>query len=229
MPGSTDAATGGPITLVLADDHELVRSGMRALLASSGDLQVVGEAGDGAEALAMTERLRPDVLVMDLDMPRMDGLTATREIAARGLPTRVLVLTMHAEEERLVELLRAGAAGYLTKSAARHELVEAIRTLANGDVYVRPAGALVLARGVAHRDPVREDRARFDALTDREQAVLRLVARGYTGTETGSRLGISPKTVETYRSRIGEKLDLKHRTDYVRFAHRIGLLDEPEE
>jgi len=219
---------GDLITLVLADDHALVRGGMRALLASAADMQVIGEAGDGQEAVAITERLRPDVLVMDLAMPRMDGLAATREIVARELPTRVLILSMHAEEEHLVELLRAGASGYLTKTAAQRELVDAIRALAHGDVYVRPAAARVLARGLSYRDPVKEDRARFDALSEREQAVLRLMASGYSGPEVGEQLGISPKTVETYKQRIAQKLELRHRTDYVRFAHRLGLLDNPE-
>ncbi|HEX6631551.1 MAG TPA: response regulator transcription factor, partial [Gemmatimonadaceae bacterium] len=123
---------GDVITLVLADDHALVRGGMRALLAGARDLQVIGEAGDGEEALAVAERLRPDVLVMDLDMPRMDGMAATREIVARELPVKVLVLSMHTEDEQLVALLRAGAAGYLSKGAAQRELVDAIRALAHG-------------------------------------------------------------------------------------------------
>lgn len=213
------------ITVVLADDHALVRGGIRALLASARDVQVVAEVGDGAEAVAAAERLRPHVLVLDLDMPRMDGLTATREVVARGLPTKVLVLTMHEEEERLEPLLRAGASGYLAKSAAQRELVDAIRALAHGDVYVRPSAARVLARGVGRRDPVQPARDDFAALSDREQAVLRLVALGYSGSEAGERLGISPKTVETYKQRIATKLELRHRTDYVRFAHRLGLLD----
>ena len=220
--------TGDIITLVLADDHALVRGGMRALLASAVDIQVIGEAGDGEEAIAVTERLKPDVLVMDLDMPVMNGLAATREIVARELPTKVLVLSMHDEEEHLVELLRAGAVGYLTKTAAQRELVDAIRALAHGDVYVRPAAARVLARGLTHRDPVKEDRERYDALSEREQSVLRLMARGFSGPEVASQLSISPKTVETYKQRIGQKLDLHHRTDYVRLAHRLGLLDDME-
>ena len=217
---------GDQITVVLADDHVLVRSGMRALLAGARDLQVIGEAGDGAEAVAVAERLRPDVLVMDLDMPRMDGLTATREIEARKLSTKVLVLTMHTEEEQLLALLEAGAAGYLTKTAAQRELGDAIRTVAYGDVYVRPVAGRVLARSLAGRDSVKEDRARFDTLSEREQDVLRQMAVGYSGSEVARRLGISPKTVETYKQRIGEKLGLHHRTEYVRFALHLGLLSE---
>lgn len=217
---------GDVITLVLADDHALVRGGMRALLAGARDLQVIGEAGDGEEALAVAERLRPDVLVMDLDMPRMDGMAATREIVARELPVKVLVLSMHTEDEQLVALLRAGAAGYLSKSAAQRELVDAIRALAHGDVYVRPAAGAALARGLTRKDPAKADRARYEALSEREQDVLRLMALGYSGSEVARQLGISPKTVETYKQRIGEKAELHHRTDYVRFALRLGLLDE---
>lgn len=214
------------ITLVLADDHALVRGGIRALLSTARDVQVLAEVGDGAAAVATAERLRPDVLVLDLDMPVMDGLAATREIVARGLPTKVLVLTMHEEEERLEPLLRAGASGYLPKSAAQRELVDAIRALAHGDVYVRPSAARVLARGVVRRDPQQAERTDFEALSDREREVLRLVAFGYSGSEIGDQLGISPKTVETYKQRIATKLELRHRTDYVRFAHKLGLLDE---
>jgi DNA-binding NarL/FixJ family response regulator len=217
---------GDRITVVLADDHVLVRGGMRALLASARDVQVIGEAGDGAEAVAVTERLRPDVLVMDLDMPRMDGVAATREIEARQLSTKVLVLSMHTEEEQLLSVLEAGAAGYLTKTAAQRELADAIRAVAYGDVYVRPVAGRVLARGVTRRDPVKEERARFETLSEREQEVLRQMALGYSGSEVARQLGISPKTVETYKQRIGEKVGLHHRTDYVRFALRLGMLNE---
>jgi DNA-binding NarL/FixJ family response regulator len=214
------------ITIVLADDHALMRGGLRALLATARDMQVVGEAGEGATALAVTERLHPDVLVLDLEMPGMDGLETMRELARRQLATRVLILTAHTEEEQLVRLLQAGAAGYLTKTAAQRELVDAVRLVSHGDVYVRPAAAPVLARSVVKQNTTRDERARFATLSEREQAVLRLVAQGYAGTEIGDQLGISPKTVETYKQRIGEKLGLHHRSDYVRFAHRLGLLDE---
>jgi DNA-binding NarL/FixJ family response regulator len=137
---------------------------------------------------------------------------------------RVLVLTMHTEDEHLVALLEAGAGGYLLKSVADRELVDAVRTVAAGDVYVQPTAARALARGLAKRDGNAEERTRFDKLTDREQVVLKMVAEGYTAPEIGEHLTISPKTVDTYKQRIGEKLGLTHRTDYVKFALKLGLL-----
>jgi DNA-binding NarL/FixJ family response regulator len=157
-------------------------------------------------------------------MGDMDGLEATRQIAERGLATRVLVLTMHSEEEYLVPVLKAGAGGYLVKSAADRELVDAVRAVARGDTYMRPAAARVLARGLTQKDPAAEERARFEKLTEREQTVLRLVAQGYSAPEIGEKLFISPKTVDTYKQRINEKLGLAHRADYVRIALRLQLL-----
>lgn len=223
------------IRVVLVDDHQIVRSGLKAVLATAKDITVVGEGGTGAEGLALAERLNPHVVVMDLSMPEMDGLTATREMQKRNaarttdepddeVTRRVLVLTMHTEDEHLVALLEAGASGYLLKSVADRELVDAVRTVAAGDVYVQPTAARALARGLAKREGASEDRARFDKLTDREQVVLKMVAEGYTAPEIGTQLSISPKTVDTYKQRIGEKLGLAHRTDYVKLALRLGLL-----
>src|SRR4051812_47632008 len=137
--------TGDLIRVVLADDHAILRAGLKAVLGTARDVDVIGEASDGAEAVSAAERLRPDVVVMDLSMSGMDGLHATRDIVARKLPCRVLVLTMHAEEEYLVPLLEAGASGYLVKSTADRDLVDAVRTVARGELYVRPAAARVLA------------------------------------------------------------------------------------
>jgi DNA-binding NarL/FixJ family response regulator len=159
-------------------------------------------------------------------MPDTDGVTATKEIVAKGLAARVLVLTMHAEEDYLVPLLEAGAAGYLVKSAADRELVDAVRAVAHGDTYVRPAAARVLAKNLTKKDPAAEERARFEKLTQREQDVLKYVAQGYSAPEIGERLFISPKTVDTYKQRIQEKLGLAHRSDYVQLALRLGLLSE---
>jgi DNA-binding NarL/FixJ family response regulator len=222
------------IRVVLVDDHQIVRSGLKAVLSTAKDIAVVGEGGTGKDALVLAERLNPHVIVMDLSMPDMDGLTAARELqkanANRVQPPdepvtrRVLVLTMHTEDEHLVALLEAGAGGYLLKSVADRELVDAVRTVAAGDVYVQPTAARALARGLAKRDGNAEDRARFEKLTDREQVVLRMVAEGYTAPEIGEHLTISPKTVDTYKQRIGEKLGLTHRTDYVKFALKLGLL-----
>ena len=222
------------IRVILVDDHQIVRSGLKAVLSTAKDIAVVGEGGTGKDALALAERLDPHVIVMDLSMPDMDGLTATRELqkanANRVQPhdepatRRVLVLTMHTEDEHLVALLEAGAGGYLLKSVADRELVDAVRTVAAGDVYVQPTAARALARGLAKRDGNAEERARFDKLTDREQVVLKMVAEGYTAPEIGEHLTISPKTVDTYKQRIGEKLGLSHRTDYVKFALKLGLL-----
>jgi DNA-binding NarL/FixJ family response regulator len=222
------------IRVVLVDDHQIVRSGLKAVLSTAKDINVVGEGGTGKDALVLAERLNPHVIVMDLSMPDMDGLTATRELqkvnAARApsadgeVTRRVLVLTMHTEDEHLVALLEAGAGGYLLKSVADRELVDAIRTVAAGDIYVQPTAARALARGLAKRDGAAEERTRFEKLTDREQVVLKLVAEGYTAPEIGEQLTISPKTVDTYKQRIGEKLGLTHRADYVKFALRLGLL-----
>lgn len=214
------------IRVVLVDDHTVVRAGLKAVLGTAKDIDVVGEARDGREALALVDRFSPDVVLMDLTMAGMDGATATKEIVAKGGDTRVLVLTMHPEEELLVPLLEAGAAGYLVKSAADRELVDAVRAVAKGDVYVRPSAARVLAKGLTRKDPQEEDRDRFGRLTERERDVLRLTAQGYSAPEIGERLFISPKTVDTYKQRINEKLGLSHRAHYVQFALRLGLLEE---
>ena len=226
------------IRVVLVDDHQMVRAGLKAVLSTAKDITVVGEGGTGRDALALAERVDPHVIVMDLSMPDMDGLTATRELQkanALRTPTpgepitrRVLVLTMHTEDEHLVALLEAGAGGYLLKSVADRELVDAVRTVAAGDVYVQPTAARALVRGLAKREGNAEERTRFEKLTDREQAVLKMVAEGFTAPEIGEQLTISPKTVDTYKQRIGEKLGLSHRSDYVKFALKLGLLKNDE-
>lgn len=218
--------TNDIIRVVLADDHVVVRAGLRAVLGSAKDIEVIGEARNGREAITMAERFQPDVVVMDLDMPDTDGITATKEIVSKGLSARVLVLTMHAEEDYLVPLMEAGAAGYLVKSAADRDLVDAVRAVAHGDVYVRPAAARVLAKNLTKKDPAADERARFEKLTQREQDVLKYVAQGYSAPEIGERLFISPKTVDTYKQRIQEKLGLAHRSDYVQLALRLGILSE---
>ncbi len=210
------------IRVILADDHAVVRAGLRAVLGSAKDITIVSEASNGREAVGLAERFKPDVVVMDLSMAEMDGLTAMKEIVAKGPMPRVLILTMHVEEEFLVQALEAGASGYLVKSAADRELVDAVRMVARGDVYVQPAAGRVLAKGLKRKSP--DERSRYEKLTERERAVLQLVAEGYSAPEIGEKLFISPKTVDTYKQRINEKLGLSHRADYVRFALKLGLL-----
>ena len=217
---------GDQIRIVLADDHAVVRAGLRAVLGTAKDLVVVGEASNGREAVDLVERLNPDVLITDLSMPDMDGTAATKAIVARQLPTKILVLTMHVEEEYLVPLLEAGASGYLVKSAADKELVSAVRAVAYGDNYVSPSASGVLIKGLRRKDPVHEERERYESLTQRERDVLRFVAQGYSAPEIGERLFISPKTVDTFKQRIQEKLGLGHRAEYVQFALKLGLLTE---
>jgi DNA-binding NarL/FixJ family response regulator len=217
------------IRVVLADDHAVVRLGLRTLLGSATDIQVVGEATDGAEALALCRELMPDVVVMDLSMDGMDGATATRLLAAEGTRTRVLVLTMHDEEEYLIPLLDAGAAGYVVKSAVSTELLDAIRTVASGRTFVRPEAARVLADGWSRRAATDEARQRFEQLSDRERTVFVLMAQGYSTSQIGDRINVSAKTVDTYRRRINDKLGLSERADYVRLALRLGVLTPDEE
>jgi two-component system, NarL family, response regulator NreC len=212
------------IRVLVADDHSVVRSGLKAVLAGARDMSVVGEASTGTQAVAMAERCDPDVVLMDLDMPDGDGVEATKAIVAKGSRPKVLVLTMHTEEEHLMPALHAGASGFLVKTAAERELVDAVRAVANGDIYVRQVAARVLAKGLTRKDPAQGDRERYESLSDREQSVLRLTAQGYSAPEIGAQLAISPKTVDTYKQRLQEKLGFSHRADYVRFAIRLGLL-----
>jgi DNA-binding NarL/FixJ family response regulator len=212
------------IRVVLVDDHAIVRTGLKAVLADAPDIEVVGEASGGNEAVALVERSPVDVVVMDLSMADGDGLTATRELTHRSDGPRVLVLTMHAEEAYLEAVLEAGASGYLGKATADRDLVEAIHAVARGEIYVQPSAARVLAQGARRRDEQATDRARYERLTDRERAVFGLIAEGYTAPEIGEQLAISPKTVDTYKQRVNDKLGMTHRADYVKLALKLGLL-----
>ena len=216
--------TNDVIRVILVDDHAVVRAGLKAVLGSAKDIEVIGEASNGREAIAVAERLKPDVAIMDLSMPDTDGREATVEIVKKGLPTRVLVLTMHAEEEFLMAALEAGVAGYLVKSAADRDLVTAVRAVAHGDVYMGPAAGRVLAKSITAKDPAKAERERYEKLTDRERDVMRLTAEGYTAPEIGNKLFISPKTVDTYKQRIHEKMGFAHRADYVKLALRLKLM-----
>lgn len=215
------------IRILLADDHAMLRAGLRALLDVEADLEVVGEAGTGEEAVELAARIEPDVVVMDLSMPGIGGLEATRRIASSAgeggeVGPRVLVLTMHAEEEHLLPVLDAGGSGYVNKRSADEELIEAIRTVARGDVFLYPDAAKLLLQGFRGKPTGEEDP--LTRLSERELEVLGFTAEGYSAAEIGRKLSISPKTVDTYRSRIMEKLGLHHRSELVRFALRQGLL-----
>ncbi len=213
-----------PITLLLADDHPVVRRGLRAMLEAEPDMTVVGEAGDGAEAVRLAAELRPDIVVMDISMPQMDGLEATRRIRAEGLPTQVLILTVHAQERYLFPVLKAGGAGYVLKSTVDTELVDAIRTVAAGGAFLYPSAAkMVLEDYLASlRDGPGQDR--YELLSEREREVLKLIALGHTAAEVAEQLALSPKSVETYRTRVMQKLDLHSRAALVRYALNRGLI-----
>ena len=215
-----------PIRVVLADDHAVLRAGLRALLEAEPDMAVVGEAANGDEAVEQVRKLHPDVIVMDLTMPGLGGLAATRRISASETEAKVLVLTVHAEEEYLLPVIDAGGSGFVTKTSADRDLVKAIRAVAKGEVFLYPhAAKLLLQRYKAAGSSGDEDP--MQRLTQREREVLSLTAEGYTSSEIGTRLFISPKTVDTYRSRIMHKLGLNHRSELVRFALRTGLLKAP--
>ncbi len=212
------------IRVLLVDDHTMFRAGIKALLEAEGRVEVVGEASSGDEAVDRVRELKPDVVVMDLAMPGSNGLEATRRITALDLNTAVLVLTVHAEEEYLVPVVEAGASGYLTKTSADTDLLEAIKVVSRGQVFLPPSAATLLLR--RYKDAESEDSAGLGDLSTREQEVLALTAEGFSSREIGQKLFISPKTVDTYRSRIMDKLGLTHRSELVRFALRVGLLKE---
>lgn len=220
---SAARAPGRPIRLLLADDHGVVRAGLRALLESQPDFRVVGEAADGPSAVELARRHVPDVVVADLSMPG-GGLETIREITSLSLPTRVLVLTVHAEERYLLPVLEAGGSGYVRKSSAHTDLLDAIRTVARGEVFLDPAATKTLLRGYLGRVRTGEELDLGELLSDREREVVRLTAEGHTALQAAEILSLSPKTVETYRHRAMQKLGLTTRAELVRYALRAGLL-----
>lgn len=213
------------LRVVLADDHELVRPGLRALVDSAPGMRVVGEASNGREAVARARELGPDVLVMDVSMPGMDGAAATEWIARELPAVRVIALTAHDDRAHLTRLMQAGASGYVLKRAAADELVRAIRTVGGGGTYVDPELAGTLLRSTARPFGAGRPPA-SDTLSDREEEVLRRVAWGASNKEIAGTLGISTKTVETYKARISDKLGLRSRTEMVRYALARGWLSE---
>jgi len=212
------------IRILLADDHAVLRAGLRLLVNAQPDMEAVGEAQDGLETLSQAESTRPDVILLDLSMPRVGGLAILRELRARAPQSRILVLTMHADEDYLREALRLGAAGYVVKSAADQELLSAIRAVARGEVYIHPTmtrallGDLLPDAGARPQDP-------WDTLSEREQQVIVAVARGYANREIAEQLHLSVKTVETYRARAMEKLGLSNRAQLLQYAVRRNLLN----
>jgi two-component system response regulator NreC len=210
--------------VLLADDHAVLRAGLKMLINSQPDMEVVGEASDGATAVQLCEELDPDIVVMDIAMPGVNGLEATRQIRKRRLRTRVLALSMHANEEYLFQLLQAGGSGYVLKKAADVELLDAIRMVARGEIYLYPEVTKYLVRDYLQRLHEGDTNMALDTLTEREREVLRLVAEGYTTQEIAQQLVLSPKTVETHRAHIMDKLGLRSRSELVRYALRKGLL-----
>jgi two-component system response regulator NreC len=208
------------IRILLADDHALVRQGFRMILEAQPDMEIVGQAGNGREAVELAEKLKPDVVVMDVAMPELNGTEATRRLAASTPRTRVLALSMHKDSVYVREILRAGARGYLLKDSGDTDLVAAVRAIAKGEGYISPAVSdAVLSDYRKHvTDPL-------DLLTGREREVLQSIAEGKTNKEIATALNLSVYTVEAHRGRIMEKLNLHSTGELVRFALRNGLID----
>lgn len=212
------------IRVVIADDHAMFRAGLRALLAVEDDIEVVGEAADGEEAVARCEDLAPDVVVMDILMPVLNGIEATRRIATDCPAARVLVLSMYDDEEHVQQLLAAGAAGFVLKHATSDELVQAIREVFAGGMPLSPSVAAKVVRDYARRVRGEQESTASSTLTAREREVLTLVARGQTNQAIAERLGLSRKTVEVHRTNLMRKLGLHDVTELVKYALRAGLI-----
>ena len=213
-----------PVRILLADDHALVRRGVRLILDHEPGLEVVAEAGDGAEAVALARDLEIDLAVLDVAMPRMTGLQAAREMSRRRNPPRILMLSMYDNEQYFFESLKAGASGYVLKSVADQDLVEACHAAMRGESFLYPGVASALVRDYLERVR-RGERVPATVLTPREDEVIKLIAEGYSSREIADALVISPKTVERHRSNILAKLGMRDRTDLTRYAIRAGLVE----
>jgi DNA-binding NarL/FixJ family response regulator len=215
---------GARVRVVIVDDHSMVRSGFRSLIEAEPDLEVVAEAADGQAGVAVVRRTRPDVVLMDIRMPVLDGLAATRRVVAEVPGCRVLVLTTYDLDEYLFAALRAGASGFLLKDAAADDLLEAVRTVARGDGTLAPSATRRLIETFGRLSPVAQDPAVLAALTAREQEVLRLVAEGLSNAEIAGRLVVSEATAKTHVSSLLTKLGLRDRVQAVVFAYENGVV-----
>ncbi len=209
------------IRILVVDDHAIMRDGIRALLGLHGDIEVVGEASEGKEAVEKAQKLTPDVVIMDIAMPRMDGLEATRRIRKKNPKTKILVLTQHDNKEYILSIIKAGASGYILKRALGSELVSAIRAVQQGDSFLYPSAAAALIEDYLQQPKEEEP---HDQLTAREREILKLIAEGRTSREIADMLFLSLKTVLGHRSMIMEKLNLHNRTELIKYAMREGLI-----
>ncbi len=212
------------IRVLVVDDHTVVRDGICALLALAGDIEVVGEAADGSQALKMVKELEPNVVLMDIAMPIMGGLEATRRIHKECPRTKVLILTQYDSREYVFPVIEAGACGFISKAAASSELILGIRSVYHGDSYLSPSVTRLFIEDYQHGVGARASHDPYDQLTDRERDVLKLVAEGYTTQEIADMLVVSPKTVEGYRTNLMAKLGIHNRVDLVKYALRKGII-----
>lgn len=214
------------IRIVIADDHAVLRSGLKALLNCSPLFEVIGEAGDGQQAIRMIEQLRPDVLLLDISMPVMSGVDCIKEIKSRGLSCRILVLTMYDDDEYIKEVMRAGADGYVLKKSADTELVEGILKISSGKKYLNETMSQTLLDSLLKiPDEKSDQRDPYTLLSTRERQVLRLLAQGHTNSEIAAHLSLSVKTVDTYRSRIMTKLNVRKKSELVNYALQYKLIN----
>lgn len=211
------------IRVVIADDHTLIRTGLRALIKSESTMELIGEATGGYEAIELVEKTMPDVLVLDLSMPDLDGIAVTKKIKPQFPDLRILILTLHEDEALLKATLKAGAAGYILKRAAETELISAINIILRGDLYVDPSMIRTLLRDDAV--PAVAQPKTTEALTPREIDVLKLIVQGYTNRQIGEELNISIRTAEGHRANLSEKLGLHSRVELVRYARDHGLIE----
>lgn len=213
------------IRILIADDHGVLRAGLRSLLSAESDLEVVDEAANGDEALKLARQIQPDVILLDISMPGPGGIEVTRRIKQTVPKARVLILTVHEDEGLLQEAIQAGASGYIIKRAVESELIDAIRAVWRGDLYVHPAMTRALLKEVAPSPPPSSNKdAPVETLTPREIEVLRLIAQGYTNRQMADMLSISIRTVESHRSNLMGKLDMHSRVELVRYARENKLI-----
>lgn len=211
------------VSIIVADDHKIVREGLIRLLESRADFQVIGEASNGEEAVALVMERRPDIVLMDINMPKLSGIDATRQLGKAGCPSKILVLSMHESRAYVEEVLRAGASGYVVKNSASKDVHNAIDAVRAGASYLSPAITQQVVDAIAR--PGDGGPSGVAMLTDREREVLKLIAEGLSSKEIASELGVSLKTIDSHRSNLMEKLDIHKVSGLVRFAIRTGLVE----